>query len=89
MPTNQYGVGNYRWYIYELADPTTGLAFYVGKGSGDRIAAHERDALRSKDVCSRKLNKINELWSGGLKVERRFVAFFMVKHNIEFDYGRT
>lgn len=29
-------------YVYELADPRTGEAFYVGKGIGNRLRSHEK-----------------------------------------------
>lgn len=64
------------WYVYELADPRDGLAFYVGKGKKDRIAAHEREAEKAEGVCSEKINKIKEIWAAGLQVERRYVAWF-------------
>lgn len=66
---------NARWYVYELVDPRDGLAFYVGKGCGNRIFAHEKDAERD-GVCSEKVNKIKDIWADGLQVEKRHVAFF-------------
>jgi len=67
---------NARWYVYELIDPRDGLAFYVGKGCGNRIHAHEREAQKDVGVCSEKINKIKDIWAAGLEVERRFIAFF-------------
>ena len=64
-----------RWYVYELFDPRDGVTFYVGKGSGKRIHAHEKDAAAGK-VCSRKINKIKELWFADLEVGKRINAVF-------------
>lgn len=63
-----------KWYVYRLIDPRTGEPFYVGKGSGDRIRSHEREAMRG--VCSRKTSVIKEIWFANLSVEREHVAFF-------------
>lgn len=63
-----------QWYVYELVDPRTNQVFYVGKGKGKRIDAHERDA--AKGICSKKTNKINNIWRAGLQVQKRQVAYF-------------
>lgn len=63
-----------RFYVYELVDPRTGEPFYVGKGSGDRIAEHERDARHGSPHP--KCDRIREIWALGLVVERRHVAYF-------------
>lgn len=64
----------WKWYVYELADPITGLAFYIGKGSGNRMYAHQREA--EKGVCSKKCNKIRSLISRHGKIDIRQVALF-------------
>lgn len=65
-----------RWYVYELVDSRSGEVFYVGKGTGRRIDAHEQEAIRKPEVCSRKLNKIRDILNCGASVEKRKVAFF-------------
>lgn len=35
-----------RYYVYVLIDPRTNQQFYVGKGVGDRMYVHQRDAMR-------------------------------------------
>lgn len=55
-----------RWYVYKLVDPRTGLPFYIGKGCGDRMSAHEREAARG--VCSEKTNRIKDIQSAGFSV---------------------
>lgn len=64
------------WYVYELLDPRDGKTFYVGKGKGNRVAAHEKEAAKANRVCSKKISKIKDIWSAGLFVERRINAFF-------------
>lgn len=63
-----------RWYVYELVDSRTNEVFYVGKGCGDRMYQHEREAL--KGVCSKKTFKINEIRNSGAEIVKRQVAFF-------------
>lgn len=63
-----------KWYVYELLDPRDGSVFYVGKGSGNRIMAHEQEARRG--VCSYKCNKIRHLWSQNLEINKQIVAYF-------------
>lgn len=63
-----------QWYVYELIDPRTDTVFYVGKGKGNRIHAHELDA--KKGICSKKTNKINSIWRDGYEVHKRKVAIF-------------
>jgi hypothetical protein len=62
------------YYVYELADPRDGRTFYVGKGKGARIDAHEKEAR--KGVSSPKCNKIREIQGAGFAVVRRHVAYF-------------
>jgi hypothetical protein len=46
-------------YTYSLIDPRDKSVFYIGKGKGARIDAHEKEAI--KGVCSNKCNKIREI----------------------------
>lgn len=63
-----------RFYVYHLIDPRDGRAFYVGKGTGSRIRAHEVEA--HKGLASKKCDKIREIWRAELPVERRIVRLF-------------
>lgn len=65
---------HYKWYVYELINPIDGKTFYVGKGSGNRIEHHEKEAL--KEVCSKKCNKIKHIWSLGFEIHRKKNALF-------------
>jgi hypothetical protein len=65
---------NTKWYVYELINPINGNVFYVGKGTGNRIDHHEREA--AKGVCSKKCNKINYIIKRGHKITKQKVALF-------------
>lgn len=65
-----------KWYVYTLVDPRDGQVFYVGKGCRGRIHQHEKDAANPNAVCSKKINKIKELWDAGCEVQKGFHAFF-------------
>jgi hypothetical protein len=57
-------------YVYLLIDPRDNKAFYVGKGKGNRILAHEIEAKSGK--VSAKCSRIREIWDAGLQVRRQF-----------------
>ena len=63
-----------KWYVYELIDPRSGKVFYVGKGCGNRIDHHEKEALNG--VCSHKCNKIRKIIDSGRKIIKRKIALF-------------
>lgn len=62
-------------YVYVLAYPD-GRVFYVGKGQGDRINQHEREARKSKTHNSYKCNVIRKIWRDGGQVVRTILAYF-------------
>ena len=39
------------YYVYELIDPRDGAVFYVGKGQGNRVSQHVRDAISGR-ICN-------------------------------------
>lgn len=62
------------YYVYELIDPRTGVVFYVGKGKGSRIDAHEIEARKGR--LSRKCDWIREIEAEGLAVLKSKVKTF-------------
>ena len=51
-------------YVYRLVDPRDGHTFYVGKGQGDRIFDHVRDAIdpgKADEATSEKRDVIQEI----------------------------
>ncbi len=62
------------FYVYHLVDPRDGATFYVGKGTRERDAAHEREA--GSGSAHPKCDRIRAIWEAGHQVERRRVAFF-------------
>lgn len=56
------------YYVYALIDPTNNKPFYIGKGVGNRVFNHKKNALKSNDT-SLKLNTIRSIIREGLKVK--------------------
>ena len=57
------------FYVYMLVDPRAGEGFYIGKGAGQRLLAHGREADLTTDATpsSEKVRRIRELRSVGLE----------------------
>ncbi len=64
----------FTYYVYELVDGRDGAVFYVGKGRGKRIEAHEAQARKGEG--SDKCDRIREIWAAGSKVIRQEIAYF-------------
>lgn len=62
------------FYVYDLIDPRDGKTFYVGKGTGDRLKEHVRDARKGEG--GPKCDRIREILAEGLTVEERIVKEF-------------
>ena len=63
-----------QFYVYELADPRTGAAFYVGKGTGRRMRQHEADARAGVMSNPGKTEAIRSIHAAGLQVVARVVS---------------
>lgn len=61
-----------RRYVYELIDSRDGSVFYVGKGTGDRVKQHEKDA--EKGQTGPKCDRIREIWENKGHVRSRIVS---------------
>ena len=48
------------FYVYLLRDPRDGSVFYVGKGAGNRVFGHVREAVESPRTTD-KLDRIREI----------------------------
>jgi hypothetical protein len=60
-------IENIGYYVYTLTDPRTGKVFYVGKGKGNRVFAHAREALADPRAAD-KLERIREIRANGAEV---------------------
>lgn len=73
------------FYVYSLSDPIGGKPFYIGKGQGKRIDAHEKEA--KKGVRGPKCDKIREIWSYGLKVKKTIIKEFDSENDaLEYEF---
>lgn len=86
-----------KYYVYRLLDPRTGLAFYVGKGTGRRAWSHEARARKGKVDNAPKHLAICEIHAAGLNVTVEIVldktseteAFALERQMIEEAEGLT
>lgn len=59
-----------QWYVYTLSTPADRI-FYVGKGCGDRVDQHEKEA-RKGHRCH-KCNTIRRVWREGKEIKKAIV----------------
>lgn len=62
-----------KYYVYLLIDPETKLPFYIGKGKGNRIFDHQREADRAIYHNPYKSQYIRNLNKKGLSIEYEIV----------------
>jgi hypothetical protein len=64
------------FYVYLLSDPRDRKIFYVGKGKGNRIFAHAKDALAADEQKpSDKLDRIRDIHRSGHQVAYELLRF--------------
>lgn len=69
------------FYVYVLIRPDTNDVFYVGKGKGHRIFAHEQEALQQKGNNSYKLNIIRKTLNQKNKITYGIVDFYIAEED--------
>lgn len=85
------------YYVYALRDPRSGDVFYIGKGIGERLFAHQRDADDSVATQGAKLSRISEIRRAGEQVEHLFLrtgikdeaTAFLVEQAVIDSYAAT
>lgn len=82
IPMNRFTeevITQLRFYVYILVNPIDHTVFYIGKGTKNRVFAHEQEYLKSdysSDFAERqKLNEIKQIHSNGLEVEKYLLTF--------------
>ena len=75
------------YYVYTLIDPRSGAVFYVGKGQGNRMHSHAREAERN--VCTsnrRKIEFIRKMQADGHQpIPVKVAEYFSEKDAIEHE----
>jgi hypothetical protein len=69
------------YYVYFLIDPTNQEIFYVGKGKGNRVASHVKQAINGNIANAEKHKRITNVISAGERVQE----FIFEHYDVERD----
>lgn len=72
------------YYVYALIDPRTNEVFYIGKGSDNRVFAHESESSKVPESEKAKLKRIREIEESGAEVKRVLVNWGMTEDEAFF-----
>jgi hypothetical protein len=67
------------FYVYALADPENDEIFYIGKGCGNRVKTHVRDAIKGKILNAEKHKRIIAIIENGGKVHEIIIESGMTE----------
>ena len=76
---SQSVVENIAHYVYVLVDPRNNKVFYVGKGQGNRVFEHAKNAIEG-DRKSLKLDYIRDILE-----DHKEVRYYIVRHGLSED----
>jgi len=62
------------YYVYKLIDPRNNKTFYVGKGKGNRVNDHEKEAVKGNR--SKKCALIREIINEGSAIKKKIIRRF-------------